>query len=113
ANNSKPKVYKQCMTPEKIAQGFDLQRRDDPSCKRKVVSSSANELTVHDECNNPQQQSVSDTHFQVKGGTQITGKFNYVMTAKGKTMTMTNNIKGKWLGASCGAIKDIELEKPK
>jgi hypothetical protein len=111
ANSSKPKTYKECMTPEKIAQGFDIAHRDDPSCTRKVISSSANELTVHDECNNPPQQSVSDSHFEMKSGTQITGKYNYVMTSNGKTMKLIYTIKGKWLGASCGSVKDSELEK--
>ena len=47
---AKPRVYKECMTPEKIAKGFDIDRHgDDASCKRNVVSSSANELTLHDE----------------------------------------------------------------
>jgi hypothetical protein len=108
----KPRVYKECMTPEKIAHGFetDLQG-DDSSCKRKVVSSSANELTLHDECNKPERKTVTDVHFEVKGGTQMIGKINIVMTGSGKTMTVNNTMQGKWLGANCGTVKDAELEK--
>ena len=108
----KPRVYKECMTPEKIAHGFetDLQG-DDSSCKRKVVSSSANELTLHDECNKAERKTVSDVHFEVKGGTQMSGKVNVVMTSGGKTMTVNNLMQGKWLGANCGTVKDAELEK--
>jgi hypothetical protein len=112
ANSAKPHVYKECMTPEKIAHGFDIDRKgDDSSCTRKVVSSSANELTLHDECNRPQQTTVSDVHFEVKGGTQMNGKINLVMTSGGKTMTMNSTVQGKWLGASCGSVTDAELEK--
>ena len=110
---AKPRVYKECMTPEKIARGFDLNPHgDDPSCKRNVVSSSANAVTVHDECNKPEGKTVTDMHFEVKGGTQTSGKINIVMTSSaGKTMTVNSTVQGKWLAASCGTVKDTELEK--
>lgn len=113
ANSAKPRVYKECMTPEKIARGFEIDRKgEDASCTRKVVSSSSNELTLHDECNHQQQKTVTDVHFEVKGGTQMSGKINLVMTStSGKSMTMNSTVQGKWLGASCGSVKDIEQEK--
>jgi hypothetical protein len=112
ANGGKPRVYKECMTPEKIARGFDVNpHADDPSCTRNVVSSSANELTLHNECNKPDRKTVTDMHFEVKGGTQTSGKINVVMTSAGKSMTINSTIQGKWLGASCGTVKDAELEK--
>src|SRR6266850_6050685 len=50
ANGGKPRVYKECMTPEKIARGFEIDPHgEDASCKRNVVSSSTKELTLHDE----------------------------------------------------------------
>lgn len=110
AGKSAPKVYKDCMTPEKIARGFDMDR-DDTSCKRKVVSSSANELTLHDECNRQDQKTVSDVHFEIKGGTQMKGKINVVVSSGAKNMTVNNTMTGKWLSTSCGSIKDTELEK--
>jgi hypothetical protein len=111
ASANKPHVYKECMTPEKIARGFDIQKGEDSSCKRKVVTSSASELQLHDECNKPERKTVSDVHFQIKGGVQMTGKINVVMTSGSKTMTVNSTLQGKWLGASCGAVKDAELEK--
>jgi hypothetical protein len=111
-NGSKPRVYKECMTPEKIARGFEMDRgADEASCKRNIVSSSATELTLHDECNNPQRKSVTDVHFEIKSGTQMTGKIDVVVTSSGKTMTVDSTVQGKWLSASCGAVKDAELEK--
>ena len=111
---AKPRVFKECMTPEKIAHGFSFDRSgNDSSCKRKVISSSANELTLHDECDRQTQKTVSDAHFEVKGGTQTSGKFHVVMTSTtdGKSTTWDSTFQGKWLGASCGAVKDIEMEK--
>ena len=112
AQGAKPRVYKECMTPEKIARGFDIDPHgDDASCKRNVVSSSASELTLHDECSRPERKTVMDVHFEVKGGTQMSGKMNIVVTSAGKTMTINNTMQGKWLGATCGTVKDAELEK--
>jgi hypothetical protein len=113
SEGAKPRVYKECMTPEKIAKGFDIDRHgDDASCKRNVVSSSANELTLHDECSKPDRKTVMDVHFEVKGGTQMNGKIDVVMSsAAGKTMKVNSTLEGKWLGASCGTVKDAELEK--
>jgi hypothetical protein len=111
-NGNKPRVYKDCMTPEKIARGFEMDRgADEASCKRNVVSSSASELTLHDECDNAKRKSVTDVHFEIKGGTRMNGKINVVITSSGKTMTVVSTVQGKWLGASCGAVKDAELEK--
>jgi hypothetical protein len=112
AKGTQPRVYKECMTPEKIARGFEIDRHgEDSSCKRKVVSSSANELTLHDECSKAERKTVSDVHFEVKGGTQMSGKINIVMTSAGKTMTVNSTVQGKWLAAACGTVKGAELEK--
>jgi len=113
ANSNKSHVYKECMTPEKIARGFSLDKQsDDMACTRKLLSNSASEVTVHDECNGPQQKTVSDVHFEIKGGTQMNGKINFVMSStNGKSMTMNSTVQGTWLGASCGSIKDREVEK--
>lgn len=108
---SKPHVYKDCMTPEKIAKGFEMERSaDEAACKRNIVSSSASELTVHDECNHPNRKSISDVHFEFKGGTELNGKLHIVTTASGKTMTVDSTVVGKYVGASCGAVKDAEPE---
>lgn len=106
------RTYKECMTPEKIAKGFDVDKNgDDAKCVRKVISSSSTELTLHDECNKQEGKTVSDLHFQVKGGTQASGQVKVVSTSGSKTMTVNSTIEGKWLSASCGSIKDRELEK--
>jgi Protein of unknown function (DUF3617) len=112
ATGSKPRIYKECMTPEKIARGFEMDRgADEASCKRTIVSSTSTELTLHDECNRPERKSVTDVHFEIKGGTQMNGKINVVVTSSGKKMTVDSTVQGKWLSASCGTVKDAELEK--
>jgi len=112
-NANKPRVYRDCMTPEKIARGFDIDKKEaeDASCKRTVIKSSASELQLHDVCDNPERKSVSDVHFQISGGTQMTGTISVVMSSGARSMTYNSTLKGKWLGASCGNVKDTELEK--
>ncbi len=104
-------AYKECMTPEKIGRGFDIDKNDEAGCMRKVISSTSSELTLHDECDKPDRKSVTDVHFEVKGGTQMNGKVKVVMTSNGKTMTVNSTVAGKWLGASCGDVKDAEPVK--
>ena len=109
---AKPHVYKECMTPEKIAKGFEMDRgADEASCKRNVISSTTSELTLHDECNDAKRKSSTDVHFEIKGGTQMNGKVHIVVTQSGKSMTVDSTLTGKWLNASCGAVKDAEPEK--
>ena len=108
----KTHTYKECMTPEKIAKGFEMDRgADEKSCKRNIISSTASELTLHDECDDAKRKSSTDVHFEIKSGTQMNGKVHVVVTESGKSMTVDSTLQGKWLGASCGAIKDSELEK--
>ena len=106
---SKPHVYKDCMTPEKIAKGFQMERgADEQSCKRNIISSTASELTLHDECDHTNRKTVSDVHFTFKGGTQLDGKLHIVTTASGKSMIVDSTVVGKFVNASCGAVKDAE-----
>ncbi len=106
---SKPHVYKDCMTPEKIAKGFEMERgAEEASCKRNVISSTASELTLHDECDHTNRKTVSDVHFEFKGGTEINGKLHIVTTASGKSMTVDSTVSGKYVTASCGTVKDAE-----
>jgi hypothetical protein len=111
ASAGKPHTYKECMTPEKIARGFDMDKAEGKDCKRKIVSSTPTDLQMHDECSTADRKTISDVHFQVKSGTQMSGKINVVITSGAKTMTVNSTVQGKWLGANCGSVKDAELEK--
>ena len=105
----RPHTYHECMTPEKLSHGFDLDKKgDEASCKRRVISSTSSELTLHDECDRSGEKTVSDIHFQVAGGTQMTGRINVVVTRAGKTMNLNSSLTGKWISSSCGNIKDAE-----
>jgi hypothetical protein len=109
---AKPHVYKECMTPEKLARGFEAEGHGDAaSCDRKVVTSTRTELQLHDVCSKASGKTVTDVHFQITHAVQMTGTINAAITSGGKTMTVTSALQGKWLAADCGNIKDSEMEK--
>lgn len=112
SNAAKPHVYKECMTPEKIARALDLDRgSQDSSCKRAIVTSSPSELRLHDDCTRPDGKSVTDVHVRIEGTTRLTGTVDVVMSSGGKTMAVNSKLSGKWLSTDCGAVKDTEVEK--
>jgi hypothetical protein len=112
AGMAKAHVYKECMTPEKIARALDLDRgSQDTSCKRAIVTSSETELRLHDECTRTNGKSVTDVHVQIEGATRLTGAVDVVMSSGGKTMTVNSKLSGKWLSTDCGAVKDTEVQK--
>jgi hypothetical protein len=112
ANAAKPRLSKNCVTPEKIARGLDLdQQHNDNSCQRKVLANSASEVEFSEECSSDSGKSVINEHFQLSGSELMTGSVHVVRTSGDKSMTVDSTIHGKWLGASCGDIKDFEIEK--
>jgi hypothetical protein len=109
ARSGKPHVAKQCMTEEKIARGFKTDEGD--SCTRQVLASSATEVKVHDECTTEQGKRITDAHFQMTDHEHMTGTVHVVMTRGERTMNLDGTLEGKWLSASCGNVKDVEVEK--
>jgi len=111
ANAAKPHLAKHCVTPEKIARGLDVERHDNQSCQKKFVSNSNNEMEFSETCTEQSGTTTIDEHIQLSSGEQLTGTINVIRNSGGKTMTVNSTIHGQWLGASCGDIKDFELEK--
>ncbi len=112
ANAAKPHVYQECMTEEKLARGFSTESpADTADCKKNVISSSTKELHIHEDCSRPDGKTTIDILFQVSGGTQMTGKIDATMTSGSKAMQMRSQLTGKWLGASCGTVKDAQVVK--
>jgi Protein of unknown function (DUF3617) len=112
ADAAKPHVYQECMTEEKLARGFATEKPGDTAvCKKDVISSSTKELHIHEDCSRPDGKTTVDILFQVSGSTQMTGKIDAVMTSGSKSMHMQSQLTGKWLGASCGTVKDTQVVK--
>lgn len=111
AEAAKPKLSKHCLTPEKIARGLDVDQHDARKCERKIVTNSGSELEFTDKCAEDNGSTLLDEHFQLSGSESVSGSVHMERTNDGKTMSINRTIHGKWLGASCGDIKDIQIEK--
>jgi hypothetical protein len=112
ANAVKPRTFKECMTSEKIARGFDVQDEKDGKCQRTVGANSASDIEVRSECSSGDGNTTRvDAHFQLPDSEQVTGTVNVVSTSGGKTTTINTAVQGKWLSSSCGDVKDIEVVK--
>jgi hypothetical protein len=112
ADVAKPKLAKHCVTQEKVAQGFNLDRQhDSTTCQKKLVTNTSSELQLSETCPEDNGSTSIDEHIQLSGSDQVAGTVHFIKSSGGKTMTVDSTIKGQWLSASCGDIKDFELEK--
>jgi hypothetical protein len=112
AQVAKPRLAKHCVTQEKVAQGFNLDRQhDSATCQKKLVTNTSTELQLSETCPESNGSTSIDEHIQLSGSDQVAGTVHFVKSTGGKSMTVDSTIKGQWLSASCGDIKDFELEK--
>jgi hypothetical protein len=112
AEVAKPRLAKHCVTQEKVAQGFNLDRHhDSTTCQKKFVTNTSTELQLSETCPEANGSTSIDEHIQLSGSDQVAGTVHFVKSNGGKSMTVDSTVKGQWLAASCGDIKDFELEK--
>ena len=107
---AKPKLFKNCITPEKIAQGFDIQQGQDPSCQRTVTSVSSSEFNVSAVCTRADGSTTMNMHMQLNGSEEVAGTVHVAMSRAGRNMTVDTKIHGKWLGANCGDVTGVQIE---
>lgn len=107
ANVNRTHVYRQCITAEKLKQGFDVQPRRD-GCQRTVVSNTSTDMTFREQCSGPEGPQNIEAHLHADSTESVTGTVSASMNRGGQTMTVDNTMLGKWLGASCGNVKDSE-----
>jgi len=105
-----PHVIKECITPEKQARGFNAARGNATNCQSTVTTNTGSEFEVHNECTDGDRKMSITTHVQSDGAGQMSGTVTSVVTRGSQTMNINATMKGKWLGASCGDIKDVEVE---
>ncbi len=104
-----PRKYKECMTKEQLAKGFQIDK-DEPSCKRTVVSNTASVMEVRETCASNGGTRSAHFRFEADGSDKMTGVVDIDVARGGKSMTLHNTIAGRWLGADCGAVKTIQAE---
>jgi hypothetical protein len=106
ARSAAAHTYKQCVTAENLAQGFDLNEKSKGmhECKPVVVSSTASVMEVREECTG--RENVSGTfRFEAASPETMNGTIDMAMSDGVHTMNIKRVIHAKWLGADCGNVK--------
>lgn len=104
-NQNKPHVSKTCLTAEQLQRGFTLgDKKSLESCKKTVLKSTAKVLDVRIECAG-ERTTVGNIHYEAVNPETMNAVIDLVMSNGEKSMTMKNNMRGKWLGADCGDVK--------
>ena len=107
ANAQQQHVFRQCMTREKLAEGFKT-GDDSPSCKTTIVRNTAAELVVRNECAGESNSHTVTAQFRAVDHHHVTGITDVAGTFNGKSMNMHGTMDAKWLSADCGSVKDSQ-----
>ena len=107
---NKPRKFKECMTSQQLAKGFQVDK-EEPSCNRTVVSNTATVMEVRETCSSNGGTRIGHYRFQASDSDNMTGVVNMQIKRGGRSMTINNTIKGQRLGADCGGVKTIQFEQ--
>ena len=98
-------AMKVCITPEMAAKQ-DMPVQTEGECTTTVTSRSANALKMNFVCKNP--PSSGEGTYTFSGDTAYTMTMLMKGTHQGKPVNTTLDGQGKWLSASCGAVKPLK-----
>lgn len=98
-------AMKVCITPEMAARS-ELPSQSEGQCTSTVTSRSGNTLKMRFVCQNP--PSTGEGTYTFSGDTAYTMKMVMTTTRQGKPESMTMDGQGRWLSASCGAVKPVK-----
>lgn len=98
-------AMKVCITPEMAAKQ-DMPVQTEGDCTTTITSRSANTLKMNFVCKNP--PSSGEGTYTFSGDTAYTMKMLMKSSHQGKLVSTTLDGQGKWLSASCGAVKPLK-----
>jgi hypothetical protein len=110
ADMNKPKLMKECMTPEKLAKGFNTANADSANCKTTVLKNTSSEIETTQQCSDAQGSHTSRLHVSALSTDHVQGSAHSEMSRGAKNMVFDATVEGKWLGPDCGTVKDAEME---
>lgn len=108
---AKPHKMRECMTQAKIDKGFTV-GRDRANCTSTVVSNTASAMEIQARCSEGRDGTQNvDIKFMAPSPTTVTGTTHIIAARAGRSMTVDSTVAGRWLGANCGSVKDVEVEQ--
>jgi hypothetical protein len=105
----KPHYAKECMTAEKLAKGFDTGEERE-GCQRSVVSNTASQFEERVVCTGGRNAHSMTIHVTATSPEHVVGVIKGDQTNGPQGMSYSGTFEGKWLGSSCGTVKDREEE---
>jgi hypothetical protein len=104
-------VFRTCMTPEKLVQGFGSED-ESGQCKVSLVRNTGSDFEYHKVCTSDNGTSHTEKAvFHMTDRHHVAGTVDVVASQGGHQITMHQVIDGKWLASSCGNVKDAEQVK--
>ena len=101
-------VFKTCMTPEKLRQGFSS-GDESGQCKVSLVRNTGSDFEYRKVCTADDGTSHTEKAvFHMTDRHHVSGTVDVVASQGGHAMTIHQVIDGKWLASSCGSVKDAE-----
>ena len=98
-------AMKVCITPDMAAKQ-DMPVQTEGECTTTITSRSASSLKMSFLCKNP--PSSGEGTYTFSGDTAYTMTMLMKSTHQGKPVSTTLDGQGKWLAASCGAVKPLK-----
>jgi hypothetical protein len=104
-------VFKSCITPEKLREGFGS-GDESGQCKVSLVRNTGSDFEYDKLCTLDNGTSHTEKAvFHMIDRHHVSGTVDVVASESGHEMTFHQVIDGKWLASSCGNVKDTEQEK--
>ena len=101
---AKPTVLKSCMTREKFVTDRTPVDQPGTTCQQTIQTNTAKVLENTMICTG-ERPSKSVVRTEAPSPTAFTGTVTSTSTARGREMSVTIKMTGKWLGADCGDVK--------
>jgi hypothetical protein len=105
ARGGTPRTFKECITKEKLAKDPFQDPESAHNCKRTDITRTSTVMAFNEECVTETGKTTAEAHFEATSTEQVKGTMKIKIDRNGRSMTMNNQITGKYLGASCGDVK--------
>jgi hypothetical protein len=96
---------KSCVTKEDLNKAIWDRDKEDPDCKKTIVTSTSHKVEAKLECTKDGGKQSGTLSIEAEDSTNVKGATQMVMTGGGHTMTMNSHFTSKWLGPACGTVK--------
>lgn len=97
---------KSCLTKEKLDKALTFGQSNDTNCKATIVTSTRTKEEVHFECAGEGMKGSGDMHIEALSSENVKGSIQMNAAGGGNAMKTSVNFTAKWLGPSCGNVKD-------